>query len=245
MCRGGQQGTTLISLLIGMVVSMLAILASLSMFHSLLLTSAEAKTDARQEGDLSLAVLRLETELQAAGFNMNRAAAAGRNLDFVAVPQAAAGRSDLAWRFNDGTRFICRRAISRLDANGRYTLDLFDAQASANCATILLSASSVALDANWAFTERLVDITLQNFNAQAAGTPTFTQPLILFESLAANDRPCMPFGAVAPVAAGGTAPKHPVLNLGVFDVATVNDANSTATTAPSRPHTLCLANIFL
>ncbi|HMY39191.1 MAG TPA: hypothetical protein PK011_07695, partial [Marinagarivorans sp.] len=72
MGRRRQTGATLISLLVGMVVSMLAILASLSMFHDLVTTSAEAKTDARQEGDLSLAVLRLDTELQAAGFNMGR-----------------------------------------------------------------------------------------------------------------------------------------------------------------------------
>ncbi len=244
MSRRSQEGTTLISLLIGMVVSMLAILASLSMFHNLLMTTAEAKTDARQEGDLSLAILRLDTELQATGFNMHRTLADGRNKDFF-IPTPQAGRSDLAWRLNDGTRFICRRATSSLDANGRYTLDLFDAQAAANCATLSLDQTSVTLEANWAFAERLVDITLQNFNAQAAGTPTFTQPLILFESLAANDRACMPFGAVAPVPAGGTAPKHPVLNMGVFDVATVNTAKANTTPAPSRPHTLCLANIFL
>lgn len=239
-----QRGTTLISLLIGMVVSMLAILACLAMFHGLLLTSAEAKTDARQEGDLSLAVLRLDTELQAAGFNMNRTPGpAGRNADFIALPQAA-GRSDLAWRFNDGARFICRRATSTL-ANGRYTLDLFDAVA-VNCtAAWALTQANVTTETNWVFTERLVDITLQNFNSQAAAAPTFTQPLITFSSLAANDLPCMPFGAVSPVAAGETAPIHPILRLGVFDVATVNDPNSNAATLPSRPHTLCLANIFL
>ena len=45
-----QRGATMISLLVGMVVSMLAILASLSMFHNLVRTSTEAKADARMEG---------------------------------------------------------------------------------------------------------------------------------------------------------------------------------------------------
>jgi hypothetical protein len=234
-----QRGTTLISLLVGMVVSMLAILASLTMFRDLMLTSTEAKTDARQEGDLSLAVLRLDTELQAAGFNMSRSPGDGRNLDFIALP-ATAGRSDVAWRFNDGTQLICRRATSQT-ADGRYTLDLFNAVAAKCTAAWLLDKTNVETEANWVFAERLVDHRLQNLTTGAAA---FTQPLITFSSAAAADRPCMPFGAVAPVAAGATAPSHPILSIGVFDVATVYSTAAGAAPAVSRPHTLCLANIF-
>lgn len=233
-----QRGTTLISLLVGLVVSMLAILACLSMFHSLVVTSAEAKADARQEGDLSLAVLRLETELQSAGFDMGRAAgAAGRNVDFMVVNSA--GRSDVAWRFRDGARLVCRRATSSL-SNGRYTLDLFDALA-AKCTADWALNQNVTTEADWVFLERFVDLALYSLGTQT----TLAQPLITFASAAADDSTCMPFGAAPPVPAGGTAPKHPVLSLGVFDVATVNAPDVNATTLPSRPHSLCLANIFL
>lgn len=236
MIISSQRGTTVISLLVGMVISMLAILACLSMFHSLVVTSAEAKSDARQEGDLSLAVLRLETELQAAGFNMGRERGpAGRNLDFQTV--TSTGRSDVAWRFNDGANFICRRATSKL-FRGNYTLELFTAAAGKCTAAWPLDQSNIEAEANWIFTERFVDLTLYSMGTQS----TFSQPLITFTAPSAQDRPCMPFGAVA---SGAAADKHPILNLGVFDVATVNNPAATASTLPSRPHSLCLANIFL
>jgi hypothetical protein len=149
----------------------------------------------------------------------------------------------VAWRFNDGARFICRRATSSL-ANGRYTLDIADALAATCTAAWPLNQANITTEANWTFIERVVDITLYSANAQP-GAPTFSQPLITFASPVAGDRPCMPFGAVAPIPAGGSAPIHPVLTLGVFDVATVNNPASGANTAPSRPHSLCLANIFL
>jgi len=235
MMRTRQQGTTLISLLVGMVVSMLAILASVSMFRDLVTTSAEAKADARQEGDLSLAVLRLDAELQAAGFNMGRAPGDGRNLDFLTVAAADGSRHDMAWRFNDGTQFICRRASSQTK-DGRYTLDLFDALA-ANCnAAWALSAATITTEVNWVFTERLVDLQLQNLTTGAAA---FAQPLITFSAPAANDRACMPYGAMA---SGVAAAVHPIVTLGVFDVSTVYAGNAGA--LPSRPHSLCLANIF-
>ncbi|HNG59379.1 MAG TPA: hypothetical protein PKZ52_06100 [Cellvibrionaceae bacterium] len=233
MGRRRQTGATLISLLVGMVVSMLAILASLSMFHDLVTTSAEAKTDARQEGDLSLAVLRLDTELQAAGFNMGRSPGEGRNLDFVTAASADGSRHDVAWRFNDGAQMICRRATSST-SNGIYSLDLFSAPA-ASCTAAWPLAGNVSVDASWTFAERLVYLPLQNLTSQAAA---FTQPLITFTSLAANDRACMPYGAIAT----GVTDVHPILTLGVFDVSTVYSGAANA--VPSRPHSLCLANIF-
>ncbi len=233
MHRHRQAGVTLISLLVGMVVSMLAILASLSMFRHLVTASAEAKTDARQEGDLSLAVLRLDTELQAAGFNMGRAPGDGRNLDFVTATTADGSRQDVAWRFNDGAQFVCRRATSST-SNGIYSLDLFSAPA-ASCTAAWPLAANLSVDANWTFAERLVYLPLQNLTTQAAA---FTQPLITFASPAANDRPCMPYGAVA----AGATDAHPILTIGVFDVSAVYSGAANA--VPSRPHSLCLANIF-
>ncbi|MEY4589348.1 MAG: hypothetical protein RL497_1424 [Pseudomonadota bacterium] len=240
-----QRGATIISLLVGMVVSMLAILASLSMFHNLVRVSAEAKTDARQEGDLSLAALRLETELQAAGFNMNRAPAAGRNLDFLAVP-ALNGRSDVAWRFNDGVGFICRRATSRISAEGLYRLEIFNARAAVCTAAWALTQAVVTDDdpatTAWVWAERLVELRLQNLNAAAA--PVFSKPLIEFAT-AVNDRACMPFGAAATLPAGAVAAVHPELIIGVFDVATVYRTPAAGAPAPSanRFHTLCMVNV--
>jgi hypothetical protein len=236
-----QRGATMISLLVGMVVSMLAILASVSMFHDLVQTSAEAKTDARQEGDLSLAVLRLDQELLAAGFNMGRKPTDPRNSDFEVVEASAAVvpyTSRVAWRFNDGTRLVCRRAVSKLDG-AEYTLDLFEANAGLclqNAAMPLIGDDSL-----WTRVEQLALIRLQSFDAQMP--VTLVSPLITFESKVADDKACMPFGAMAPLAPGAVAPKHPVLTLNVFDVASVYAAAGVGLTP--RPHTLCLVNVVL
>lgn len=249
-----QRGATMISLLVGMVVSMLAILASLSMFHNLVRTSTEAKADARMEGDLSLAVLRLDQELLAAGFDMERAAGgAGRNLDFAVASNIAGNTpsSRVAWRFRSGANLGCRSAVSTFDIQQlRYTLELFEANAG-----LCLPGPGVdpMPDLNdpalWTRTEQLVSVRLQ---ALDAGTPvTLTRPLIEFSSDAANDRACMPFGA-APLLAPSAAPVHPNLKIHVFDTAAIyapapNAANAAGPPSAdlARTHTLCLVNISL
>jgi|GEM_PF-3479050 len=250
MTKFSQRGATMISLLVGMVVSMLAILASLSMFHNLVRTSTEAKADARMEGDLSLAVLRLDQELLAAGFNMGRANGSGRNQDFVVVNRVAGATpnswvSMVAWRFsedpNPGGNPQCRRAVSTFNTPQlQYTLELFNANPG------LCTAAGAMPDVNdeslWARTEQLAFVRLQ---ALDAATPvTLTRPLIEFASDPANDRACMPYGAAAVLAPGAVAPPvRPILVLNVFDTAAVY------TPAPNiavpRAHTLCLVNISL
>lgn len=241
-----QRGATMISLLVGMVVSMLAILASLSMFHNLVRTSTEAKADARMEGDLSLAVLRLDQELLAAGFNMP---ASGRNQDFVVVNRVAGATlnswvSRVAWRFseapNPGGNPQCRRAVSTFNIPQlQYTLELFNANPG------LCTTAGAMPDANdeslWTRTEQLASLRLQ---ALDAATPvTLTRPLIEFASDPVNDGACMPYGAAASLAPGATATVRPRLVLNVFDTA------AAYTTAPNiavpRAHTLCLINISL
>lgn len=247
-----QRGATMISLLVGMVVSMLAILASLSMFHNLVRTSTEAKADARMEGDLSLAVLRLDQELLAAGFDMQRAAGAGRNLDFAVASNIAGNTpsSRVAWRFRSGANLGCRSAVSTFDIQQlRYTLELFEANAGL-CLPGVAPMPDLNDPALWTRTEQLVSVRLQ---ALDAGTPvTLTRPLIEFSSEAANDRACMPFGAAPPLAPGAVAPVHPNLRIHVFDTAAIyapapNAANAAGPPSAdlARTHTLCLVNISL
>ena len=231
-----QRGATLINLLVGMVVSMLAILASLSMFHNLVQTSAEAKSDARLEGDISLAILRLDQELQAAGFNMGRAAGAGWNLDVFVTPEdvaatsAAAGVSQVAWRFNDGgAQPVCRRAVSSIQ-NGQYSLDLYDAAAGV-CTGLVFNTANIKNTANWSTTpERIASIRLQN---------GFLRPLIIFNNSAAP-APCVPYGAAA---SGVTPASHPLLALMTYELSVIYGATSPPPD-PTRTHTLCLVNIF-
>lgn len=228
-------GATMISLLVGMVVSMLAILASLSMFHDLVRTSAEAKTDARHEGDLSLAVLRLDQELLAAGFDMGRTPTDNKNLDLLIAPENA-GVSQVAWRFKNGAQYICKRARSYREGD-RYNLEITDTKP-ALCTRDWPLAMD---DTNWVAPAEQV-ASIQLLSLAGDGKITFNRPLINF--VAAADAACAPYGAAAPVVAGVDPPKHPVLTINAFDVAAVyKPLDPKEDPLGPRPHSVCLVNI--
>lgn len=242
MIRSTQLGATMISLLVGMVVSMLAILASVSMFHDLVRTAAEAKTDARHEGDLSLAVLRLDQEILAAGFDMGRAPTDNKNLDFLAASEgtaAAPGTSRFAWRYNSDGNYVCKRAVARR-LNESFFLELFEAKNGVCTKDFLLNKDALEKEDNWDATtvEELVRIQLLNLQ----GDIKFNAPLIQFES--AGDDTCSPFGAAAEIKAPAKAPIHPTIKLKIYDPAAVYGFDGVA--APlARDHTICLINIVI
>ena len=239
MTRSAQRGATMISLLVGMVVSMLAILASVSMFHDLVRTSAEAKTDARHEGDLSLAVLRLDQEILSAGFDMGPASTEDVNKDFLAVTEGTAaepGTSRLAWRYNNNGNYVCKRAVS-LRQEDSFILELYDAKNGICTKDFPLTKEAIENNDNWATpAEELVHLQLQSF----AGAITFKRPLINFAP--GGNFACSPFGAAAPVTAPATPPVHPRITLQVFDPAAVYGGVAAAV---PRDHTICLINILV
>jgi hypothetical protein len=179
------------------------------MFHNLVRTSSDAKADARMEGDISLAVLRLDQELLAAGFNVPRAAGAARGQDFTVANSLAAAvpNSRVSWRFDNGGASVCRRAVSAFNVQQlQYTLELFKANAGL-CLPAPAAMPDLNDDSLWTRSEQLVSFRLQ---ALDAGTPvTLTRPLIEFASGAADDGPCMPYGAAPAPAPGAVPPNHP------------------------------------
>ncbi|MFO1367609.1 MAG: hypothetical protein U1F46_01350 [Marinagarivorans sp.] len=235
-----QSGATLISLMVGMVVSMLAILASISMFHDLVRTAAEAKTDARHEGDISLAVLRLDQEILSAGFDMGRAPTDNKNLDFLAQPEdkvAAPGESRMAWRYKNGAQYVCKRALSRRDTD-TYVLELFEMKLG-DCTKDTDLAAEIIKNDKWVTpAEELARVQLQDLQKAIA----FKSPLITFDTTA--DGACAPFGAAPQVVAPAVAPKHPLVQLNAFDPAMVYSFDAGAPPMP-RPHTICLINIVV
>jgi len=65
-----QRGISLISLLIGMLLATLALLAMLMLFRTVVHNSAEAGRDSRQNGDRSLALLMAHQHLHDAGYGL-------------------------------------------------------------------------------------------------------------------------------------------------------------------------------
>lgn len=96
-----QQGVSLIGMMIGMLVSMMSILAVMTMHKTLVQVSVMSKTDAVHDGLVSSAMLQMQLALHNAGFGMESSSAA----DVVAATVNSA--SALLWRYYDGTAYIC------------------------------------------------------------------------------------------------------------------------------------------
>ncbi|TVZ38416.1 hypothetical protein P886_2783 [Alteromonadaceae bacterium 2753L.S.0a.02] len=193
-----QTGATLVGQMIGMLVSMLAILTCVSMHKSLMQVTVEAKTNAVFDRQISSALLQLQYDLHNAGIGIDSATAN----DVVAVSNAA-GES-LFWRFNDAGTYTCLgvREEAYVDAQtqlaGRRLLEL---QASANC-----TASSDLASLTWQATA-----TLAQFRNQ-------TNTLFAFEVVQAR---CTPYGL-------GQAENHLQVNIDTVTSAQLAGANVSA-----------------
>ncbi|WP_188150333.1 PilW family protein [Teredinibacter waterburyi] len=110
-----QRGASLISLMIGVLVSMLCILGTMVMHKSLIQVSVEAKTDAEHDSRVASAMLRLQLGLQNAGYGIDNAGA-----DDVVVAYSGTTR-DLLWRYLDADsgNMTCRgvREVTYTDAD--------------------------------------------------------------------------------------------------------------------------------
>lgn len=97
-----QAGVTLISLLIGMVISLLCITTCLVLYKSLIRVATDTQLGSIYDGQLASALLTAQLEMQIAGFGIE---ANGAN--HVAT-STSNGTVDLLWRHFNGTNYICR-----------------------------------------------------------------------------------------------------------------------------------------
>lgn len=114
-CLFRQQGLSLISLLIGLFISMLCILAGLTLYKNTLVLSTSSKIDAQHDGQIAAALLTLQLELQNAGYGA--APADGPHAVSDSLPMTFNGAAItvplLAWRYSSNldTVFTCRGAL--------------------------------------------------------------------------------------------------------------------------------------
>ncbi len=122
-----QSGVSLISLMIGLFISMLCILSSLTLYKNLVHVSTDARLDTLHDGQLAGAFLTVQLEIQNAGYQI-----ADAGLDDI-VKQTNGDSLELFWRYNDGA-FRCRGLIeSKLIESGITYRVLTLVEASAGC----------------------------------------------------------------------------------------------------------------
>ncbi len=161
-----QQGSTLISLLIGMLISLFCIGGSLTLYKNLVRVAAETQTDATYDGQLALSMLTARLELQNAGFGIP-----GPGTTHIAT-QTSASNSSLYWRYKIGNQYFCK-GLRDIAVGSNRELRLIDA--STNSCT-----ENVALN------------TLTYTTSQTLGEfKNFANPVVSF---AVSARSCWPYG---------------------------------------------------
>jgi len=91
-----QFGASLIAMMIGLLVSMMSILAVMTMHKSLVQVTVESKRDSIHDGLVNSVLVQLQTALHNAGFGMESTVG-----DYVVVGSSV-NTPSLYWRFEDG-----------------------------------------------------------------------------------------------------------------------------------------------
>lgn len=180
--RRGERGMSLVSLMIGILISMIGVLAGIVLYQNMVKVTLQTRTDAAQDGQLASAMLSLQLDLQTAGFGIDKVAKPGPHLVLVAGPPQT-----LYWRYlNDYKNVnsaICRgfQVSDSVDGNTR-SLQLLRPATAASCT---LDAALATIAGGW-----VVDTVLAEFR-KAPATAVESLPVITIAEAASN---CFPYG---------------------------------------------------
>lgn len=182
----------MIGLLIGLLISMMSILASLTLYKNLLHVATESKIDTLYDGQLASALSVMQVELQSAGYGIDGA----NGDDVVRVFTSASGGTDatlaLLWRYHDGTNFVCRgvlehtNTITDTDGDSRSVRELTLRKVDSGCdettALTSMTWSDDSLLARW---------------PMIATLKTYLSSNNTIFSFTLNSGPCSPFGVTS------------------------------------------------
>ena len=180
-CLKQQQGMSLIGLMVGMLLSVLSVLAAMTMYHNMVDVAIDTRHAAEHDAQLATAIQVIQLELQSAGFGI---AATSPGTHVLSIG------SSIYWRFAnlDATTgaptYQCREL--KYHASGKLTLNSLN-----NC------NASAALDTrNWNTNNEVI---LLQFKATIADTDTAaTMPNISF-SVSPLPVACWPYGRAAAI----------------------------------------------
>ena len=113
-----QAGQTLISMMVGLVISLITIAAMLVLYKTMISISADASRTALRDGQVSAGLLAAQMELQSAGFGVAPSASIDDRLLI-----SAAGKQ-VAWLYDEGGAARC--AGLRVETTGLYRLPAKD-----------------------------------------------------------------------------------------------------------------------
>lgn len=220
-------GMSLISLMIGMLISMIGILAGFMLYQNMVKVTLQTRTDASQDGQLASAMLSLQLELQSAGWGLDLATNPGPHLVLDAGPPQT-----LYWRYSEinSTEAVCKAfRIEDKDTNGEITrqLQLLRPKIPANC-TKTAALNTLAGDWDTA-------TTLAEFRKSEEALDVKSFPVI---AIALDTASCYPYGL-------GTAGNYRMVTIsadGAVRRAAIDAGQAAPAIAPSV-YRFCIPNI--
>lgn len=216
-----QQGASLISLMVGVVLAMIGILAAVNLYENMIRTSVQTRSDAAQDGQIASSMLTLQLELQSAGFGITKDPAKQH------IVRSADG-SSLYWRFSDASGMHCKgfRIVTSTD-NTRRELQLLKLKTGCNDTAIITT-----FDWTPAGTETTTLAEFRKTDAAASDIPVISIAPITTQS-------CFPYGM-------GAKADHPLVTITADNAAITAakklDAAAAGPNAPYR-YDICLPNL--
>lgn len=214
-----QQGVSLISLMVGLLLAMISILAGMMLYKNIVQTSVQSRSDALQDGQIASAMLTLQLELQSAGYGIAK--------DPTKTHVQLVDGNTLYWRFKDGSAQCRSFRIEDNDAGTHRKLVLLKLKTGCDETSALTSFS-------WSDADKIEVNPLAEFrksDATAVDLPVIT--------ISTTSAPCFPYGMGAKVA-------HPLVTI-IADNAAITAAKKVDATAagPNAPfrYDFCLSNL--
>lgn len=186
-----QRGMSIISLMIGMLISMIGVLAGIVLYQNMVKVSLKSRADAAQDGQLASAMLSLQLELQSAGFGIVLADNPGPHWGLVS---GAGATQTLYWRYQDTSVtpavVVCRAfRIEDTAVDARRQLQLLQPTTASSCT---LNAVLTALPGGWGADPNNPPVVLAEFRATGMDGATVSKlPIITLSSSIAS---CFPYG---------------------------------------------------
>ncbi len=218
LSQTNQQGMTLISLMVGLLLSMIGILAAMTLYKNLVHASVEARADAAQDGQLASAMLSLQLEVQSAGYGIT-SDEPGTHLQLVAGPPQT-----LYWRYRAATNatvYVCHGfRIEDSENNTRRQLQLLS-----------LSAASCNASADLSSLQGWTSNAVAEFRTSAAA------PSLPAITITKTIQKCFPYGM-------GEAADHQMVTI-TADNAARRAAVDSSTAMPNAPivYNFCIPNL--
>ena len=112
------------SLMAGLLISSLSVLASISAYQNLKSAAASTEIGLTHDGQIAAALIAVEKYITQAGYGITDAGTNDITVVTVPATSATASTTSLLWRYHDGTSIVCRglRESSELIQNKTYRM---------------------------------------------------------------------------------------------------------------------------